>query len=172
MRSGIYEIRNLLDGRRYVGSAVNIEGRFKDHLKGLRSGKHHNVFLQRSWDKHGERYFAFFVVEYCHEEDLLRVEQSRIDSYDDSRLYNICKVAGSALGVKRRPEGAENRSEGQKGRKHSEETRKKISEANSRRRHTESSKKKISEALKGRVLTEEWKLKISESKKRKDVRSE
>ena len=50
-----------------------------------------------------------------------------------------------------------------KGKVASEETRKKISEANKGRVFSAKHRKKLSKALKGRVFSEEWKRKLSEA---------
>jgi group I intron endonuclease len=77
---GIYRIKNLRNNKCYYGSSKNIEKRFKTHLRQLKKGKHHNKHLQRSWDKHGENYFVFEVVEECNETVLLELEQKYLDS--------------------------------------------------------------------------------------------
>lgn len=37
-RSGVYMILDTVSGRRYIGSAVNIPKRWKEHRRGLESG--------------------------------------------------------------------------------------------------------------------------------------
>jgi group I intron endonuclease len=77
---GIYRIKNLRNNKCYYGSSKNIEKRFKTHLSQLKKGNHHNIHLQRSWDKYGENYFVFEVVEECNETVLLELEQKYLDS--------------------------------------------------------------------------------------------
>ena len=57
--------------------------------------------------------------------------------------------------------------EGSSGRIHSEETKKKLSEAHKGKTLSEKHKKKLSEVRKGRIFSEEHKRKLSESKKGK-----
>ena len=57
--------------------------------------------------------------------------------------------------------------EANKGKKHSEEARKKISEAHKGKKHSEETKNKISETLKGKKPSEETKKKLSEIRKGK-----
>ena len=52
-----------------------------------------------------------------------------------------------------------------KGKKRSEETKKKLSEANKGKKLSEETKRKMSEVMKGRIFTEEWKRKMSEAHK-------
>src|SRR5215468_7946604 len=61
--SGIYRIKNVVSGRVYIGSAVNLPSRWKLHRSLLRRGKHHSRSLQRSWCKHGATAFVFELIE-------------------------------------------------------------------------------------------------------------
>lgn len=105
--SGIYEILNRVNGKRYVGSAVDIAQRWREHRRGLKAGRHHSRHLQAAWNKHGETAFDFRVLMECEPVDLLREEQAEFDRRPPD--YNICPTAGSTLG-----------------RLHSDETRRKI----------------------------------------------
>jgi group I intron endonuclease len=109
--SGIYQIQSKIKPERiYVGSAVNINNRWKNHLKELRRGLHHSKKLQRHFDKYGEVDLQFSVLLGCDKEDLIKTEQYFIDSHNP--YFNICKIAGNTLGTHR---------------KLSEETRKRMS---------------------------------------------
>lgn len=77
---GIYRIKNLVNGKCYYGSSKQIKKRWKTHLNDLKNGKHHNIHLQRSWNKHGEVNFLFEVVEKCDETILLELEQKYLNS--------------------------------------------------------------------------------------------
>ena len=105
MNTGIYAIENTVNGKMYVGSAVNIGKRKTMHLRSLRKRVHHSLKLQRAYDKHGEEAFAFRPLLICRKEDLLFYEQSVLDKFDTARAgYNIAPVAGSSLGIKRSEE--------------------------------------------------------------------
>jgi group I intron endonuclease len=105
--SGIYEIVNRVNGKRYVGSATDLDQRWKEHQWGLRSNRHHSRYLQNAWAKYGHTAFEFRKLKTCPHEDLLTEEQAEFDRRPPE--YNICPTAGSTLG-----------------RMHSEETKKKI----------------------------------------------
>ena len=99
--TGVYEIKNIVDGRRYVGSAINIFRRWQKHKDPLRKNKHYNLKLQRAWNKYGESSFVFSVLLWCSKENLIRYEQLCIDglnTYHDG--YNAAPLAGSCLGAK------------------------------------------------------------------------
>jgi len=105
MASGIYEIRNKVNGNRYIGSAVDIERRLSHHNACLNTQHHGNVPLQRAWKKYGKDNFLFHELLFCDKEDLLFFEQRVLDNYEN--LYNICRVAGNTLGYKHTSETKE-----------------------------------------------------------------
>lgn len=124
--TGIYEIVNLVNGKRYVGSAVNVRRRWNVHRHRLQRGNHHSPYLQRAWDKHGAESFDFRILEECEVDALIEREQFYIDRQKPA--YNMAPKAGSALGVKWSKEARARHRELQranpafKGRKHSPET--------------------------------------------------
>lgn len=96
---GIYAIYNMLSGKYYVGSAIDIFGRWSVHEATLRLGKHHSYKLQASWVKHGEGAFLFEILEFCPKRELTVREQSwilRLSAY--KKGYNVQPNARSSLG--------------------------------------------------------------------------
>ena len=61
MVSGIYLIENTVNGKVYVGSAVNFNERFRVHNYYLSRGSHHSPKLQYAWNKYGEKSFTFKI---------------------------------------------------------------------------------------------------------------
>ncbi|MGH2510529.1 MAG: GIY-YIG nuclease family protein [Ktedonobacteraceae bacterium] len=51
--SGIYRITCAVNGKIYIGSAVNIRNRWLQHHNELRHKKHPNQKMQNAWDKYG-----------------------------------------------------------------------------------------------------------------------
>ncbi len=77
---GIYEIRHVASGRRYIGSTTCFAQRWCNHRKALRSGEHYSAFLQRSWNKYGEQAFVFDVLEKIDDSSILLTrEQEWLD---------------------------------------------------------------------------------------------
>lgn len=103
-KSGIYKIVNLVNNKIYVGSAVNLNDRFRTHKSDLKSNKHCNEYLQNSWNKHGEKNFIFDIIEFVENKNkLIEKEQYWIDKLNVCKRkygYNICSQAGSTLGTK------------------------------------------------------------------------
>lgn len=131
--SCIYEIVNLVNGKKYIGSAVNFKQRKGSHLSRLRRGVHHSPSLQNSYVKHGEISFEFKILEeVSNTEFIMQREQYYLDvfkTYDPKIGYNICKVAGSTIGTKQSEETIKKRAESHRGRKVSPEGRLRMSEA-------------------------------------------
>lgn len=63
-KQGVYAIRNIVNGKMYIGSTVNpFSKRFGCHRKRLRKGIHHSQHLQAAWNKYGEQNFSFEIIE-------------------------------------------------------------------------------------------------------------
>ena len=167
MTTGIYKITNLVNGKVYIGASRNIEKRWSNHKKRVNSPIHSDL------EALGEENFKFEVLLECPETMLAQWERDMICLYDaddpekgynsrDDRPYNL------------------KMSEVLKGRKLSDETRRKLSEAHKEVRskgftgckHTEESKHRMSEAHKGQrawnkghKTSDETRRKISEAHK-------
>ena len=168
MASGIYQITNQVNGKRYIGSATNIQNRGAVHRWGLCYGRHCNRYLQAAFDKYGESAFIFEVLEYIDPESLIKREQYYVDTLNPE--YNLCPVTGSPLGYRHTEETRRKMSKAHKGErshlygKHpSEETRRRNSEAHIGKVLSKETKRKISAALRGRTLSEDHRRKISKS---------
>ncbi len=102
--SGIYSITNGLNGKIYIGSAVDFYRRYCGHLTGLRRKAHHCPHLVAAMHKYGSEHFVFRIVALVENpQHLLAIEQIYIDTLcttDPSRGYNACPIAGSRRGSK------------------------------------------------------------------------
>lgn len=128
--TGIYQIVNKVNGKRYIGSAVSLYGRKKDHISRLNRRNHYNKHLQRSYNKYGKENFKFEIIMHCSKEHLIFFEQKHIDKYDfEKELYNIYPTAGSSLGVKHSNETKEKWSIAKKGKKRNPDHVKKIADS-------------------------------------------
>lgn len=105
---GIYRIRNKRDGKIYIGSTIDFQKRWALHRRRLNKGNHHAHHLQSAWNKYGASSFAFEIVEYCKDEDLLEREQYYLDTFNPE--YNTSPTAGNRLGIKERQETREKKS--------------------------------------------------------------
>lgn len=175
MKSGIYAILNRVNGRCYIGSAVNIAKRILEHKYYLRKDLHRNRYLQNAWNKYGEDKFTFKTLLLCDSSNLIFFEQRVLDALWENGLYNLSPTAGSTLGVKYTDEAKAKvgaKSKGRwLGRTHTEEAKKKIADGNKGKNAGKEAsletRKKMSQSGKGRKFSEEHKARISASLKGK-----
>lgn len=129
MVSGVYQIYNPINEKRYIGSSINIVRRLKEHRRNLIAQRHHNQHLQNAWNKYGEL-LEFKPLEYCEPDQLLELEQQYIDYYNSANRefgYNIDSIADHARpGFHLSEETKQKISVANKGRKPSKETTEKI----------------------------------------------
>ena len=128
--SGVYIIRNSVNGKVYVGSAANFWKRYQKHANNLKNQNHHCAPLQRFAAKYGADKLRFEVLELTQLEKqaLIECEQKWIDCLrccDRESGFNLAPVAGSTLGVKHSEESRAARV----GKRLSEETKRRLSEA-------------------------------------------
>lgn len=134
---GVYEIVNVINGKRYIGSAVDLERRRKEHLYALLKNKHKNTHLQLEFNECGQTVFQFRVLLYCDPANRPLYEQSCLDGLKPE--YNLAKFAFASM----------------QGRRHTDESKAKMSKAamgNQRAlgyRYTEEQLRKKSEVMMG-----------------------
>jgi len=103
--SGIYIIKNKINGKFYVGSSDDIRHRWYEHVYKLRKNKHNNPHFQNAWNKYGENNFEFLIVEKCNKDELLIKEQYYISKLQPFKKngYNICDTAGGGDNITHNP---------------------------------------------------------------------
>lgn len=150
---GIYSITNKINGKVYIGYTEAFNTRIYNHKKELKDRRHKNYYLTADYEKYGD-VFKYERIELCNKELLIEREHYwaiLLNTHNKEYGYNI-------------QETGLNRSSGMKGRKHSEETKKKISESRKGKLRgidnpsygkplSQEHRKKISDKLMGRVNT-------------------
>ena len=129
--SGIYAIRNTVNGKHYVGSSISVRRRLAEHRREMADGSHKNIRLCAAWRKYGPSAFEFSVVEIgVARDELIAREQFWMDKLLSCGRtgYNILPCAGSRAGSIATPETRSKLSVAGLGRTHSDETRKKLSQ--------------------------------------------
>ena len=91
IQSGIYQIVNTVNGKKYIGSSLDIPMRLSGHKCHLKKQVHHNKHLQNAWNKYGEENFIFNILIICDTENLCLYEQMFIDKLEPE--YNIALYA-------------------------------------------------------------------------------
>jgi len=162
--SGIYQIRNLESGKKYIGSAKCFRIRWNAHRAKLNRGSHHSRHLQASWHKNGGDAFVFEVVEVCSVEDLLQREQCWLDA--ERPEYNVCPNAGNTLGRRFTPESREKIAAKARGRTcppRSAEHRAKLSAVHAGKKKPQHVMRALQEGRRRRVFTDEQREQMSRS---------
>lgn len=92
---GVYQIRNIIDNKIYIGSSSNLYKRKKQHFSDLLSNRHENKYLQNAYNKYGLKNFVFEIIEICNENIKYRIEQYWLDKFYDKQdmCYNINPIA-------------------------------------------------------------------------------
>ena len=95
---GVYKITNKENYSVYIGESLDIDNRWKEHIRSLNSNSHHCYKLQEDWNEFGEEYFVFEILEEIKPLDtkektimeLLCIEGKYIDEYDSiNNGYNV-----------------------------------------------------------------------------------
>lgn len=163
---GVYRIVNDINCKIYIGSSIHVNKRLEEHRSTLKNNCHHNIHLQRAWNKYGEENFSFEILEIIEDDvDMLRQkEQYWMDyykSYNNNLGYNISHYATGSGGYEVSDETKEKIRQAAIGRKASEATKQKLSEQRTGelnsfygKHHTDEAKRKMSEAKIGAIPTE------------------
>jgi group I intron endonuclease len=61
--SGVYQVKNLANGKVLLGSSLNLEGPLNRHRFMLKINGHTNKELQKDWNELGPDQFAFEILE-------------------------------------------------------------------------------------------------------------
>lgn len=173
----IYVRTNLVNGKQYVGQTNNFEDREYD----WKHAKHYaGTFINRAKNKYGFEKFKTEIIRECQTQDELNQWEQYYIKVLNTKYpngYNLTDGGGGTIGVIRSEKTRKKMSEVQKGKHigklnsfygkhHSEEAKKKISEANKGRIKNEELKRKHSELMKGRTSPMKGKHHTEESKLR------
>jgi group I intron endonuclease len=131
-KSGVYCIVNKINGNTYVGSSVNLASRMKNYLNTtfLKSRQNINMPIVKALLKYDQSNFILLIIEHVEAKDLL-VRETYYITYLVP-YYNVLKQGYSSLGYK-----------------HTEETKKLLSELAKNKIHSDKTKGLIARALTG-----------------------
>lgn len=155
----IYQIRNIINNKVYIGSTRCLWVRICAHFGKLKSGKHHSIHLQRAWNLYGEENFVVELLEVVLPNNITEREQYYLDN--NSPEYNICRVANSCTGRTMSEEAKIKIGLASIGRVCSPERRRKIGDVHKGKIVSVEARAKMSLSKIGRVVSDETKRKIS-----------
>lgn len=152
--AGVYVLKNIVNGKKYVGQSKNLYKRIDEYIRGWYTNPHFKYAVQH----YGFEKFEIESITICDIDDLDYLETSLIKIYDTMN-----------------PEKGYNKTSGGNAQKIiSEETRKKFSLINSGKNNpnfgkprSEETKRKMSETQQQRTL--ETRIKLSNSQKKKPL---
>jgi group I intron endonuclease len=171
--SGIYAIRNILNGQCYIGASKDIQERIWTHKGSLRNGTSHHTKLMIAWKLYGEACFEFIILKSCDRENLEREEllwhllhpeyNIKLGKYLSQEAKDKLRLIALKTGYAPSEECRQKARETNIGRVHSEEEKSKMKG----RKASDKERKRISEMNRNRVWSEESRRKASESTKRR-----
>ena len=175
---GIYQITNIVNGKRYIGKSKDIRRRWTIHVQLLRRKEGTNAKLQHAWTKYGEDSFTFQILEIVEDEaELAAREKCLVESH--SPEYNLAVILDASWNftyeVRKKMRDAKLGKPASISKEALAERNRKISEANRGRKRTgselerirsyrasDSTKQKLSLAMKGKKLSDKTKQKLSQ----------
>lgn len=160
LKSGIYAIRNIINGKLYLGSAINLVRREGRHFVLLKNNRHFNKYLQAAYNKYWYFNFQFLIIEYCEIDKLKWREQHWLNilhCWKRDKGYNICRIADNRLGVLHTDEAKAKMSFARKGKIKSAEWQNKINIAIKGIKRSNKAKLNMSLAQKGKKISDETK---------------
>jgi hypothetical protein len=92
-KAGIYMWTNKLNGKKYVGSSVDLRRRLLEYYNVKRILNEKSMPINKSLLKHGYQSFSLTILEFCDRDSLVSREKHFFEVY--SPEYNILKTPGS-----------------------------------------------------------------------------
>jgi group I intron endonuclease len=140
---------NSINGKRYIGSSENLNRRFKEYFNINYLLKNNSMYICNSLIKHGYSNFSLIILEYCEPSKCLIREKHYWDLFNPE--YNLAKDPTAPFS----------------GRKHSDKTKTKMSDALTGENHPMFGKTGENHPNYGKTHSDETKTIMSEAKKGK-----
>ena len=84
----VYRIRNIINGRCYIGGTTRYTERVYKHKAELKAGVHNSTELQNDYNLYGKQFFAYEIIAQCETlTDLRRREMREINNHLQG--YNV-----------------------------------------------------------------------------------
>jgi group I intron endonuclease len=157
----VYKITNIINDKSYIGiTSQSLNKRWQNHLYCIKKGRNRHSPLYNAISKYGKENFSIFPIFSAFSwKDLLTIESVLIEqnrTFIDRGGYNLTKGGEGTVGWVPPQEYRDKLSKIGTGRKHTAETRKKMSEAttgpkNSRFGHKASIQERLAIGLRSKI---------------------
>ena len=173
----IYVRTNLINGMQYIGRSVDFSKRESAWNSINRKTPYSNDILEEDRKKYGIEKFETTILKECDDDELDKWERHYIEAFDTiyPKGYNL--ESGGVANFKINDISRQKMSDAKKGKSHTEEWKKSMSEKQKGegngfygKHHSEVSKKKMSESRKGHTPWNKGK-KMSEEQRQKNIES-
>jgi group I intron endonuclease len=166
----VYLVTNAVNGKRYVGKTKrDLEKRWREHVTHSHGGSD-EMALYRALQKHGAESFELSVLEECADEDALdEAERKWIRELGTFRReYNMTEGGDGLKGYRHTEATKRKMSESHRGKTLSPETIEKIRKTNTGQKRSDEAREKMRQAAIGRGHSEEAREKISEALRKRE----
>jgi Uncharacterized protein conserved in bacteria len=78
-QGGVFQIKNLVNGKVFIGSGANAEGQINKYKFGLKLNSTDNVELQNEWNTYGAENFSFEILDYLKMKDDMTIKEYKTE---------------------------------------------------------------------------------------------
>ncbi len=87
---GVYQIKNTINGRLFIGSAKNLTGKMNSHKFQLKNGLHPNKEMQKEYNEVGDRGFSFEVLDYLEPKEEMNYDYTKeLETLEDMWIQKL-----------------------------------------------------------------------------------
>lgn len=87
---GIYQIRNMKNGKIFLGSAKDLQGIINSNKFQLKNGLHFNKEMQKEFNEVGEESFSFDILDYLKPKEDLNYDYTKeLKMFEDMWLEKL-----------------------------------------------------------------------------------
>ena len=87
-KMGVFQIRNTVNGKIYVGSSLNLDAIWNRNKMELNFGNHRNLILQSEWKQFGERNFTYEILA-----EVVQKDEDKIDYNKEIKTLEAMFIA-------------------------------------------------------------------------------
>jgi group I intron endonuclease len=100
---GIYQIKNLVNGKIFIGSSKNLPGKINSNRFQLQMGSHMNKELQKDFVSSGENNFFFGILDYLEPKEDPKYDYTEdLKVLEEMWLEKLQPYAGNGYNIKKR----------------------------------------------------------------------